>query len=615
MPQSETRRFKMHQQLLLDIIQRQAGSLWKASVEGVQNSVDSGSTRCDITCTQGMLIISDDGKGFRSKEEIEEFFEVFGQPHSVEEEKQFGRFRMGRGQLFAYGRNTWRSGEFEMIVDIQEDGLDYRLRTGLENYPGCTVTVELYKHLTHVEHADIIDQIKKNVKFVRIPIHLNGEDKTITKDRSKIEWDMELKEADIKFRENGPLEVYNQGVKVLTINRYRFGTGGDVVTKVPIKVNFARNDVMSDCPVWTKISSNIRTHVANTSVARDSSGNVVNSSSRRRPRARTQNATSQNTANRRSPITNDADRKRVATSMKDKDISTQYARAAKLHTLLQDQRHVTLRVLHGIGRGVVTLAPEGTRHWSYECRRIQDAKIAAVLDRVMLDRWNAKNGHQLVWIINKSYYDLGIHGYNLQYIDYDKTVEAMGKEHLILEEKELTRVERIVLEVLRAQMHAIQYAVRNSKGSRELFIGTGPLEHWTDGQTFIALNRKEVKQLGANYRVWNKYMMMILHEYCHDKPSTGKKHLHTKAFYSTMVDALDSWYLGNFPYECSHRMPRIAADVKRKLTRTELHGIDLQTDAKKAVDETCEDLGIPTEPPEMLPLPDPLRVATNQEGE
>ena len=104
----ETRHFRIdHNKLLLDVIRRQAGSLTKAIMEGVMNAVDAGATRCDISVTADTVTITDDGKGFASKKEIQEWFEVFGAAHSEEEAKTFGTFRMGRGQMFAYGVNKW----------------------------------------------------------------------------------------------------------------------------------------------------------------------------------------------------------------------------------------------------------------------------------------------------------------------------------------------------------------------------------------------------------------------------------------------------------------------------------------------------------------------------
>jgi len=141
----ELRRFKMHPKLLMDVIRRQAGTLGKAIVEGVQNSIDAQATGVDITTERGRVVISDDGGGFPSRDEIEKFFEVFGQPHDASERKVYGTFRMGRGQMFAFGRNQWRSGQFAMEVDIEKFGLDYQLHAGLEAAPGCRIEIALYE--------------------------------------------------------------------------------------------------------------------------------------------------------------------------------------------------------------------------------------------------------------------------------------------------------------------------------------------------------------------------------------------------------------------------------------------------------------------------------------
>ena len=49
---SERRRFGMHQNLLYDVILRQAGTLQKAVLEGVMNGVDARATRIDIQITK-----------------------------------------------------------------------------------------------------------------------------------------------------------------------------------------------------------------------------------------------------------------------------------------------------------------------------------------------------------------------------------------------------------------------------------------------------------------------------------------------------------------------------------------------------------------------------------
>ena len=44
MASQETLQFVMHPKLLYDVILRQAGSLSKAVLEGIQNSIDAGAT-------------------------------------------------------------------------------------------------------------------------------------------------------------------------------------------------------------------------------------------------------------------------------------------------------------------------------------------------------------------------------------------------------------------------------------------------------------------------------------------------------------------------------------------------------------------------------------------
>ena len=142
------RRFKMDEKLLFDTIQRQAGTLEKANVEGVMNSIEAGATLVivglDISGPTAIMTITDDGKGFRDQQEIEDFFETFGKPHSENEKVIWKQFRMGRGQMFAYGKNTWRTGNFRMVVDIKEWGLNYEFEDDLPYHDGCEITIELY---------------------------------------------------------------------------------------------------------------------------------------------------------------------------------------------------------------------------------------------------------------------------------------------------------------------------------------------------------------------------------------------------------------------------------------------------------------------------------------
>ncbi|MFK5108744.1 ATP-binding protein, partial [Klebsiella pneumoniae] len=62
--------FVMHPELLRSVIQRQAGSLSKAVLEAVMNSIDAGATRIDVDFDANYVTIKDDGKGFADANEI-----------------------------------------------------------------------------------------------------------------------------------------------------------------------------------------------------------------------------------------------------------------------------------------------------------------------------------------------------------------------------------------------------------------------------------------------------------------------------------------------------------------------------------------------------------------
>src|SRR5690606_17939145 len=133
MSNAERRTLKMHPHLLWSVIHRQAGTIGKGILEGVMNSVDAGATRCDIILDREHFSIEDDGKGFASDQEIEDFFETFGTPHE-EGDAKYGRFRMGRGQMMAFGMNVWHTNNYKMVVDLkpQKDALGKETALGYD---------------------------------------------------------------------------------------------------------------------------------------------------------------------------------------------------------------------------------------------------------------------------------------------------------------------------------------------------------------------------------------------------------------------------------------------------------------------------------------------------
>jgi len=264
----ETRKLVAHEKLLIDVIKRQAGSLKKAILEGTMNSVEAGATEIDINFLAekskdkknnpepAFLSIYDDGIGIRTKQELVNHFETFGQPHESNENVIWKQFRMGRGQMFAFGKNTWRTSTFKMVVDVDTMELDYHLQDGLKPADGCKIDIELYKNpldnYTIPSIKSLKEEVKEQVRYVKIPVKFNNE--VVSVDPAKLNWDYEDDYAYYKFSDTSQLKIYNLGVYVMSRTIRNAGVGGIIVSKTMLKVNFARNDVDSTCPVYQEIN-------------------------------------------------------------------------------------------------------------------------------------------------------------------------------------------------------------------------------------------------------------------------------------------------------------------------------------------------------------------------
>ena len=254
----QSRRLTIHPAMIFDVISRQAGSLSKALLEGVMNCVDAGSTRCDITLSESEYTIRDDGKGFRDQDEIISFFETFGTPHT-EGDAVFGRYRMGRGQGFSFGVNRWKTGCFDMCVDIKGRGLDYDLIANPEPiFAGCDIHVSLYDRLSPGDYSGTIREMKSLCQWIPIPVYLNGA--LISTSIKDAKWDVETDDFVIKCQSTGGVKVYNLGAYVTTYSSFDFGGfNGTVVSKKQLQVNFARNDILvAKCEIFKDIKAKLR---------------------------------------------------------------------------------------------------------------------------------------------------------------------------------------------------------------------------------------------------------------------------------------------------------------------------------------------------------------------
>jgi len=237
---AETKSFTVDKSIITHLITHQAGSIEKAILELIMNSIDAGATKIYVDYTREGLVVKDNGSGFPSRQYIEDFFGVFGAPHQ-DGDSTFGKFRMGRGQAFAYGSSVWRSSQFEMCVDIKENGLSYSLIENFDNLEGCEITIYFYEE-QQIQHYEFTNM----VKYSDVDIFINGEKINEVVD----EWTYENEYFYFKEDKNNyTLKIYNQGVFVT--RNYDGYLNGILVSKRPLEVNFARNSIIeNECEVW-----------------------------------------------------------------------------------------------------------------------------------------------------------------------------------------------------------------------------------------------------------------------------------------------------------------------------------------------------------------------------
>jgi hypothetical protein len=251
---AEIESFGLHPDILLDIIKRQVGSLSRAVLEAVQNSVDAEATVCKIDVDEHTISISDDGRGIPDRAALEHCFKVFGQPHTESEAKQFGAFRMGRGQLFAFGRNVWRTHNFQMVVDIDKH-LGYELEDNVSHVPGCSIVVSLKNALSETDITRLLSELRRDLAWLRLKVVVNGTG--LSRPPEAVTWKHQTGWYYFHPNRTGQLNVFNLGLRVTSYTNSRFSIGGDMVSTVPLQLNFARNDVMETCPVWREFQSSL----------------------------------------------------------------------------------------------------------------------------------------------------------------------------------------------------------------------------------------------------------------------------------------------------------------------------------------------------------------------
>lgn len=491
--QFEDRNFTVHPHILFSVIQSQAGTLGKALLEGVMNSIDAGATRVAVTLTKEGFTLRDDGRGFQNRDEILNWFEQFGTPHE-EGDATYGKFRMGRGQMMAFATNIWRTGTFRMEVDIKGRGLDYRLAEKLSPVKGCRIEGTLYTPLSASEVDEISTEFTNLVRYAQIPVTLNG--KGLSKRPELQSWDAETEDAYINASRTGDLLVYNLGVLVRSYPSYEFGCGGVVVSKKSLEVNFARNDVLvHKCEVWRRIVKYLK---------RTNLFKVTNK-----------------------PSLNDDERKFLAKQWAYGSIPTGMDLQLDTLKLFTDAsgKHHTLRDIAAMGK--LTVAPE--KHARTGARLHREGH-AFVLSKETLERFRVDTVDELVRMINDN---SDVH-LNVETKAFEEVALDCEEVYQVHEDCELTLAEQCALSALRDRHDKFhQWFASHEKGSgiRELKAGSSQVaDGWTDGRTYVVIHRKELaRAVKKGLPGFLSLLMLLTHEYCHDT-ADSESHSHDQVF-------------------------------------------------------------------------------------
>jgi len=499
---------------MLDVIKRQAGTLQKATLEGTMNACEAGAKEVRISYEekgeQEFLSIFDDGEGITTLKDVKRFFNTFGTPHEESEHKTWAEFRMGRGQMFSFGKNVWRTGTFEFIVDVKNRGLKWTKRTGLPMVKGCQITIELYNRLIGSYGYRTIDsfleKIQEQVRYIETPVFFNG--KAINTPPSTCKWDIEDENAFYMFGAGVGVSIYNLGAFALTLDAHRVGCTGVIVSKKKLQVNFARNDILNTCPVYAEIQKILR--------------------SQRKEKTR------------RASYRIFTEGERVAALVDLRDNNQEYKEIKSLKLIMLANRG--LISLEEIRKSKLpwTFAEEGDR---VADRAMQREQIICVSERYR-DLLNymgedkkffdwlcrdelrcASNTIRRSWEAVKNFW-----------VPTVTLREGINEDYRMIAEKKLTKTERRLISVLEGF---------NCWKGRSLRIGDSDVAAaWTNGSTYITMSRTTLRRLSLTSFPSTIYLMAVLcHELAHDINTAGT-HIHSPEFYTKYheITCSNDWF-------------------------------------------------------------------------
>ena len=515
---TSSRPFKAHENLIRLAILRQAGTLDKAILEGIMNSVDAGATAIHVFLSETKVVIVDDGRGFQSLEELESCFETFGNPHTMDSEgcstdARFGAFRIGRGQLFAFGHNTWRTGRFQMVVDLPSaNDLSYQLTRLEEDQTGCRITIQLKNLHDSVNYAQ--RYLERACHYLEVPVYFNG---TLISGHCVLEEfpitnELFMARVDLSPRSSGIL-IYNQGILVESISRFTYGFGGVVVTKQQIPLNTARNEVMRGSAAWKKISAALNEEclrqAAGTKTPDDDGISAI--------------------------VTRLIARELAVKTVRDvkflKDVSGRPWSPNMIARLVSGHHFESQFEVAPVGRDLpaVIFLEEG----SLVGDKLIQSRLALALDDQVLLCHGGKALDPGFFVSDI----LCLHQVKVAPADMAESLLKGRESYKLIPEKQWNARERLSLKALNSSAWRVQRASGVRLDTRHVVLGeSDTADGWTDGKNFVAVSRAFIQKHDIRRPAGTGAMAaLLLHEMAHCNATSGT-HVHGAAFHHLFHD-------------------------------------------------------------------------------
>ena len=226
------------------------------------------------------------------------------------------------------------------------------------------------------------------------------------------------------------------------------------------------------------------------------------------------------------------------------------------------------------------MPPDARAAYYYEAdaKTMLQHRMAFALSRHNLQRFNVDTPDAFATLLRQlpsSYYS------RLECIPWTTLAAQVTQQKSVVQEKDLSRIEAIVLATLR--QHASGLAARLNLGSerntRDRRIECGESKRgdsWTDGQNVIVISRYAIRRYGCAPHSWINYAAILVHELCHTT-ATLKRHAHGAAFYKRFHNAItynQAWAISWFTSQCAADCPRIAERINQRMAMTELQAVD-----------------------------------------